>query len=210
MRARANGPTATTYSAWPEHVILDDPRVVALIARRAGRELRPQACTVHAARAAHSALVSSGATAVRSAPVVCSGSVSMANSGPHTNRKPVRPPSPASLALSGVGSTANASAASGAPMRSIRMNARAAPQCADRSSLPSPHSVHSQFFIFTGKARTPPEFLDNQCVASDPLFCGVAQQLMCWPNRSIYAFSAVAPHLVDSSAGARREYCPVG
>jgi cyclophilin family peptidyl-prolyl cis-trans isomerase len=184
MRARANGHTATAYSAWPEHAILDDSGVVALIARRAGRELRPQACTVHAARAAHSALVGSGATAVRSAPVVCSGSVSMANSGPHTNRKPVRPPSPlsASLSLFPPGCWLECTRFCGqgsANAIESESNARAAVQCADRSSLPSPHSVHSQFFIFTGKARTPPEFLDNQCVTSDPLFCGVAQQLMC-------------------------------
>jgi hypothetical protein len=93
-----------------------------------------------------------------SAPVVCSGSVSMANSGPHTNRKPVRPPSRlrASDSLSFwvlARVSANASAASGAAANAIESesNARAAEQCADRSSLRSPHSVHSQFSFSPAK-----------------------------------------------------------
>ena len=198
MRARANGHTATAYSAWPEHAILDDSGVVALIARRAGRELRPQACTVHAARAAHSARVGSGATAVRSAPVVCSGSVSMANSGPHTNRKPVRPPSPLSASLClGVGSTANASAASGAPMRSIRIECacRRAVRRSLESSIPALGALpvfhfHRQSSYATRISGQPVRHLRSAF-----LRCGPAAHVLTRPFRII---SAVAPRLVDS------------
>ncbi len=168
------------------------------------------------ARAAHSALAGSGATAVRSAPVVCSGSVSMANSGPHTNRKPVRPPSPPQcLSLStrgwrgtctspfpcsfrlGVGSTANASAASGAPMRSIRIECagRTAVRRSLESSIPalgalSVFHFHRQSSYASRISGQPVRHLRSAF-----LRCGPAAHVLTQPFRIT---SAVAPRLVDS------------
>jgi hypothetical protein len=135
MRARANGHTAAAYSAWPEHAILDDSGVVALIARRAGRELRPQACTVHSGAcspqcACQSAPVRQPCAVLRSSAAGRCRWPTVAPTQTESPSDPHPPSVPLSLSFrQGVGSSAHASAARGAPMRSIRI------ECACRSAV---------------------------------------------------------------------------